>query len=574
MKYSDILAANALLQPPPNVTPYDLAVIANVVVTPFKEILEYTLRVAGIPAIVRCGNYDTVAQDCMAMRDAAAVIIIWELANITEGLPYQAALMSQRQQAAVIAKGRREIACALAALRRTPTVIIGRFSTLAYTGNNLTPGAYDHIKDSLNGVLDRCRRPNMTLFNTDQVLSFAGVANCIDWRFFYEAKTPYSQAYYRALAGHLRPLLLSASGRQKKALIVDCDGTLWKGIVGEDGMTGIGLSPQTAEGTIFREAQAIIRALGQAGVIIGLVSKNNSADVDEVFRTHDGMILRERDITIRRIGWQAKADSVREIAAELNIGLDSMVFIDDSSFEIAAMNKINPAVLALQVPERLADYPAMMREVATLFPAGARTAEDKAKTALYRTEKRRQESRASRVDLTDYLTSLKLKIAVARQATGAEERLAQLTQKTNQFNLTTRRYTTGQMRVMLRQRSTRVYAFSARDRFGDYGITGLCIVRVVRGTVAVVDTFLMSCRVIGRQLEYAFMDWIINDLQKHRVRTVRAAYFRTEKNIQVSAFYDGLGFTPTARTAATAEYVIDLRHYVPHCPAYIRCAHD
>jgi FkbH-like protein len=357
-------------------------------------------------------------------------------------------------------------------------------------------------------------------------------------------------------------VLLAANGRGKKVLVFDCDGTLWKGIVGEDGLDGIQIGPGSAPGLVFHEVQSLALGLHKQGVLLGLCSKNNVADVEEVLQHHPGMLLRSQHFAVRRVNWSDKATNLRAIAAELNLGIESLVFVEDSEFEANLVREQLPEVTVLQVPRNIHEYPAMLRRNLGLFYNLSRTEEDRKRARSYAEQAQREEYRQSFAGIDDYLRSLGLAITLYVDAPALVPRVAQLTQKTNQFNLTTRRYTSPEIEQFVACERHIVTAFSVSDRFGDSGVTGAAIIEVDRGAAtAQIDTMLLSCRVIGRNVELAFFDVLISQLMSRGIRAVQATYRPTPKNAQVADFYDRLGFTLTRADDTERAYTLDVSRY-------------
>jgi FkbH-like protein len=382
------------------------------------------------------------------------------------------------------------------------------------------------------------------------------------------SKTLYTIDFWKAYSMSLLPLVLRNSGKAKKAIIFDCDNTLWKGILGEDGETGIDLSPQSKFGKIFNKVQQLAVWLSRQGVLVGLCSKNNPADVDNVLENHDEMVLRKEDIVIMRVNWEDKASNLRSIAAELNIGLDSLVFVDDSSFEINLIREQLPMVHCLQVPEAIHDYPgALLKMIGRYFYLTGSSA-DLEKKDQYKVQALRNELKNKFSSIDDYLASIQLEMTVAMNDTANIGRISELTQKTNQFNLTTKRYTEAQMEAFMKNEGTAVFSVSVRDKFGDSGLTAVCIVEF--DGVAIVDSFLMSCRVMGRNIEKALMDVVLREAAARGCAKVFAKYVRTPKNESIQTFYDDLGFKCIQSENDANVYELDTHAYVYNNLSYIK----
>lgn len=299
---------------------------------------------------------------------------------------------------------------------------------------------------------------------------------------------------------------------KKKAIIFDCDNTLWQGVVGEGSVIH------------YSDYQSQIVFLAKKGVIIGLCSKNNEKDVlDELKNTQ--CVLKEEYISVHRINWKDKVSNLKEIAEELNIGLDAMVIVDDSLYEVNMIDGNLPEVLAI-FPENLS------KTVIDYFDLTG----DISKTRQYKENLQRARAKEQFTDISEYLKSLEMTLTIKLNDTTQIDRIAELTQKTNQFNLTVKRYTKDQIWSMM-MADENIYSLSVRDKFGDNGLVGVCICH--RSTI---DVFLLSCRVLGRDIEFAFLDYVIRDLKKNGYSALISNYVQTEKNKQVEKFYNSCGF--------------------------------
>lgn len=322
----------------------------------------------------------------------------------------------------------------------------------------------------------------------------------------------------------------------KKAIIFDCDNTLWQGVIGEDDIL-----PNI-------ELQNDIIFLARRGVIIGLCSKNNEQDVMDELKHQP---LEEQYISVRRINWKDKVSNLKEIAEELNIGLDAMVFVDDSEFEINLIRSELPEVMAIYPKE-------LMWNVIDYFDLTG----DFTKTQQYRENYQHAKAQEQFTDINDYLTSLDMELTIAVNNGDHIPRVAELTQKTNQFNLTTFRYDEMNIKYFIHYGGD-VFTLSVKDRFGDNGITGACI--IFDDTI---DIFLLSCRILGRGIEYAFMDKIIERYKNNKhCRELCGVYNPTKKNGQVATFYSSIGFK---LADGENRYYLDIHKYKPHAKPHFR----
>jgi FkbH-like protein len=560
LKYSEILRRNAAFAGDLPAQRYRIALLSNVVVAHLKDLLEYELRVEEIPAVVTLGDYDNIVQDSAKSKDADLVILFWEAYNLIEGLQFKADLMDSDTVDALVVKVSTEIDFVFDNLKHTPLVLVNSFSAALFAGLSIGPRALDDLCARLNRHLGERAPRQARIVNLDQIITHLGVNASVDRRYLYSSKAPYTIAFLKAYAEAIKPYVMAARGKAKKALIFDCDNTLWKGVIGEDGMEGIEMSAATKVGAVFAEVQAIALALNRQGVVLGICSKNNPEDVDQVLRSHPDIQIRDRHLAVKRVNWQDKVSNLKEIARELNIGLDSLVMVDDSSFEVNLIREQLPQVTVLQVPESGHLYPGLLRASRGLFHTLSTTGEDRRKAEMYSEQSKRQADRVQFANLDDYLASLGTTLTIHRDNAAIVPRIAQLTQKTNQFNLTTRRYTEADIARMVADDHTAVFAFSVKDKFGESGVTGLCVVGI-NGKTATIDSFLMSCRVLGRRIELAFMDWLIEHLRCARIEQVKAKYLRTDKNAQVADYFDRCSFRLLEASEAQRCYALDVEAY-------------
>jgi FkbH-like protein len=399
-----------------------------------------------------------------------------------------------------------------------------------------------------------------------------GFKQSIDYRFYHSSKAPYTFAFLKNYVAAIETVFLRNTGKLKKAIIFDCDNTLWKGVIGEDGMEGIDMSATSKSGKFYHLVQRIAVFLSKRGVIVGLCSKNNEQDVLDVLRNHKDMILKEEHIVIKKVNWINKASNLRAIASELNIGIDSLVFVDDSNFEINLIKEQVPEILTIQVPTAISDYPDLiLKNVYTYFNL-VLNSDDAKKTEMYKQQFERENSKTAFSSIEDYLASLEIELTVVKNDKAHMPRIAQLTQKTNQFNLTTYRYTESQVEHFMADKKHEVYAMFVKDKFGDNGLTGVCIAKEDEKDPknVILDSLLMSCRIIGRNIEFVYVSHIIKDLANKGYQTLTADYIPTKKNAQVEDFYDKVGLNLIENIDGTKHYSLNIANFEPKKVDYIK----
>lgn len=562
LKYTEIIKKNKELENT-QTEPYSIAVLSNIMVHQSKDICEYMLRKEAINAKITLGDYDNIVQDSKKFSTSNVVIIFWEIYNIIDGLQYKIDLLSQEELSDIVQKIKMEIDIVLGNIASTPLVIMNKFSDLIFSQYNLDSTNISNVVLELNEYLQNNKTVNLKLIDLTKVFSSISIGESIDLRYFYSSKTLYSINFYKNYFEYIKPHFLSSNGKIKKALIFDCDNTLWKGVLGEDGFDNI---------KMFKEVQYLAKQLAKKGVIIGLCSKNNPEDVEEVLLEHNEMILKNEDIVIKKVNWNNKATNLEEITKELNIGLDSLVFIDDSDFEINLVKEALPMIHTIQVPKKEYEYNMLMRKISTFFYNSNETKEDLAKVQMYKAQVQRANAKDSVRDIETYLKSLGLVITLYIDDISQMSRVSQMTQKTNQFNLTTHRYTEQDIENFIKDEHKTVLCIGVKDKFGDNGVVGLTILEHNQ-SVLNIDTLLMSCRVLGRNIEYKFMDLIIELGRKKEAKKVVSSYIRTLKNDQVSDLYDRYGFLNYLTNEGEHLYSLDIDSYEGKDLDYIGVEH-
>lgn len=553
-------------------TVYKIHILSNVVVSPIKEILEVALRAENINAVVEIGNYDNIVKDSFDTKEAAAVIVFWELANVNETLASKAPTMSEEELLRLEIDLKRDISLALGNLSQVPLVVFNKFSAGLFSPSALASSALDALSNSLNEHLQANKATNVALVDLTKCIAEVSSGASVDWRMWNSSRLLYTPQFFKSYVSQITPAFRTVTGTVRKAVIFDCDNTLWEGIIGEDGLEGIGLDPSTPNGRPFFEVQSLALSLRKQGIALALCSKNNPEDVDAVIDKHPLMVLKAGDFAAKRINWKGKVENILDIANSLNLGLDSIVFVDDSDFEADLVESSIPQVTVMRVPKARGNYPAEFRRYMNLFWSPILTREDVGRTRLYQEHTRRNAEATTFVNMEDYLKSLNLVMTVYKNPLEHIQRIAQLTQKTNQFNLTTRRYTVSEIESLFKRPDYAIYTFELADRFGDMGITGLAIVNLEDlPNVAEIQTLLLSCRVLGRGVEQKFLDFILQDLLENgEINIVKASFIRTAKNAQTEKFYDGMGFSVTETDLGRTAYQLATRNYTRPVSVHIR----
>ncbi|WP_370942295.1 bifunctional acetaldehyde-CoA/alcohol dehydrogenase [Amycolatopsis sp. cg5] len=349
------------------------------------------------------------------------------------------------------------------------------------------------------------------------------------------AHIPYTAAGYTALAAGLSRSVHALLGNPFKVLVLDCDNTLWQGVAGEDGPDGIVLTPACLS------VQRWAVELRARGIVVCLASKNDPDTIAEVFRRREDMPLRAEHVVASAVGWSAKSEGIRGLVAELGLGLDSVVFLDDNPVEVAEVRAACPEVLALTLPAEPDAVPAFLGRV-WAFDRMVVTDEDRARAESYQANHRRNQSQRGALTFAGFIEGLGLRVDVRPAAEADLDRLVQLTQRTNQFNSTTIRRQEADLRALLASPGCRCDVVRAQDRFGDYGLVGM-VVHVLERDAVVVDTLLLSCRTLGRGVEHQVLAKV-GERALAEALPLRVRYRPTAKNTPVRVFLESIGAAP------------------------------
>lgn len=389
---------------------------------------------------------------------------------------------------------------------------------------------------------DRCKtEPRLLMFDYANLVSKHGWKTWYDHRLWHLGRIRLARTGLNILAQQYARYIAALLTPRRKCLVLDLDNTLWGGVIGEDGLSGIQVGHEKI-GLAYREFQMAALALSQRGIILAVCTKNNPNDALTVLREHPDTVLRPEHFACMEINWEPKPENMRRIAQKLNIGLDSLVFWDDSPVEREIVSHQLPEVLVVDVPDDPSDYAVHLLEL-ECFDTLSLTDEDRRRGEMYRQQAQREiyfESPSG--SLEDFYSSLDIVVTIREASDFALPRIAQLTQRTNQFNFTTRRYSENEVQALAGDRNYRLYSLQLKDRFGDLGIVGAAIVRQESGYWHV-ENFLMSCRALGRSVEHAFLAYLVGQAEDRGAELV--GYFRsTQKNEPSRAFLAKHGLEP------------------------------
>ncbi len=401
---------------------------------------------------------------------------------------------------------------------------------------------------------------NLVVFDMELLFRRHGEDALISNAMWYAGRIRYTARMFELLSASIRGALAAHAQQSRKVLILDLDNTLWGGVVGELGCHGIALG-EDGTARCYRDFQRSLKALQRTGILLVIASKNNESDVDEVFERNSSMLLKREDFAAVCANWRPKVENISEVAQLLNLGTESFVFIDDNPVEREAIRKFMPEIAVPEFPDRVENLQTwFVREVVPVyFGKYAITTEDRAKTEQYRANMARKKL-AQSFDLDGYLAELGIECDIRIDSGADLVRAAQMTQKTNQFNLTTRRYTVADLARFVESAEHAVLMLDYRDRFGDEGSVGLAILDLGQGQI---DTFLASCRVIGRKVEDHLLDKAIQLCRGRGFSRIIGEYIPSRKNEIAASFYEDHGFKLVTRHpngSITYEKAIDAEY--------------
>ena len=424
-------------------------------------------------------------------------------------------------------------------------LVITNFNTPSYSPNGIIEtksefGFHEMIHDMNKSLKDIAKNQNsIYVYDFNQFVSKHGEKNIFDYKQFHigdiQIAFNYIPYFAHELMGYVKPMF----GINRKCIVLDLDNTLWGGIVGEDGFDGIELG-QTSNGKAFVEFQKQLLSLWQQGIILAINSKNNFDDAMKVIRDHPDMILREKHFASIQINWDDKAQNLKQIATEINIGLNSIVYFDDDKLNQERIKQEFPEVLTIEIPNDPSQYSSILANLND-FNVLQKTDEDTKRGEMYAQQRQRKQFENTVSNLDQFLKQLDIKVKIKNSSEFLIPRISQLTLKTNQFNLTTRRYQEEEIRKFSKDENFVVGCVQVLDKFGDNGITGAYIVKK-NETSWILDTFLLSCRIIGRGVEDAMLSHILKDAKNNGVKEFKAEFISTPKNKPAENFLLEFGF--------------------------------
>src|ERR1017187_560300 len=562
-------------------TPFKLAILRSFTVEPVVPLLRAEAFSCGIELDVHVGDFNTYVQDMLDGNsslyrfapDAVVLAVRAESAapELSVGFadlgPPAAQLIAERvirgyEQWIAAFRKHSQSALIVHSLERPQNPSLGILDSQSEAGQS---GLIQRINRELQRMAGEFR--GVYVLDYDALVAHHGSERWHDERKWQMARLPISADHLLPMAREWMRFIVPLSGRVAKALVVDLDNTLWGGVIGEDGMAGIKVGPEYP-GAAYQALQRVLLDLSRKGILLAVCSKNNLDDAMEALENHPGMLVRAKHFAAMRVNWGDKSQNLREIAQELNVGIDALAFLDDNPFEREQVRAALPEVTVIDLPKNPLEYDSAVRNCPA-FERLTLSAEDQQRTAMYAGQKQRANAEQSFQSKEDFFRFLEQEAELQPVSELTLARVAQLTQKTNQFNLTTRRYTETQILEMAGKPGWQILSIKVRDRFGDYGLAGVAISHD-EGEQCAVDTFLLSCRVIGRTVETALLAHLAESAAQRARKRLVGWFLPTRKNAPARDFYQQHGFECHETNGAGSLWALDLNSSKLRCPSWIK----
>ncbi|MFX1559014.1 MAG: HAD-IIIC family phosphatase [Promethearchaeota archaeon] len=531
-----------------------LVVIGSSTLEPLAACLDVKTRLDGFQTSTFVGGFNTYRQEALDQKsplyksEPDVIVLSVDAWSVSDQLFLSSFVRASDKEKLDLQKDLvKSVATIIDVLEKnTAAIILANnfivpvFSPLGIVDNKQKTGLKQFIEGANKALAEKFAKSNRVfIVDLESISSYYGKSRIINWNTWYRGSVPFSEEFTPVLADEYLRYIRALKGRAKKCIVLDLDNTLWGGIIGEDGLEGIKLS-NTSPGIEYVDFQRSLLSLYNRGVILAICSKNNYDDAIKVFQEHPYQVLKEEHFAAMRINWQNKAANIAELAKEINIGLDSIVFFDDNPVERAQVSQAHPEVLVVELPKNPRLYRQTLENL-NVFDVLSLTKEDLVRGEMYTGKRKRAELEQSAESIEDFLRTLELKVKIQPVNDFDTPRVVQLIGKTNQFNLTTRRYTDAEVRQFRESKDSIVYSMAVTDKFGDEGVVGVAIVKIKNGDWWI-DSFLMSCRVIGRSAETALLARIVADARSVKAKRIIGEYIPTKKNPPAADLYEKHGF--------------------------------
>ena len=394
---------------------------------------------------------------------------------------------------------------------------------------------YETIKAYSDEIGTLLNHANIYIFDFLSVCMTTGVQNMYNYNLGHLYQMPYTKPAIKAIATEFVNQATFLFAEEKKVIVLDCDNTLWKGVVGEDGIEGISCD-KNADGILYYHLQQFLKAKKEEGFLLCLCSKNNEADVKEVFDKKN-LPLHWSDFIVTRINWEDKVNNIISIGKDLNVGVDSFIFLDDNLFELNSIKELLAGVACIHITGIYTELLANLNSF--LFRKKQILKSDQEKTEQYELEKLRKSSEQAFANLDEFIASLNINLDIRLNDTADYPRLSQMTGKVNQFNINKHAYNEAELAAF--SEGGRIYSLKVSDKYGDYGTVGLIMVKIDDKT-AVMENYLISCRALGKKIEYNFYDHVVTDLSSQGIVIKEIRFIANDKNQPAQTFLKSINY--------------------------------
>ena len=547
-----------------------IAFLSNFTITGIAETMKVLCFEHGVYAEHYTAPYNQYAQEILNKSSKLynfrpnIVFILLDIENLLDDFYYFHYRMNTQQRKKFIQEKFDEIRNLIMILKENTNakIVINNLFVPYYSSKGIIENKQElGIKRSVQQFNDMLESLSVNdsqlfVFDINSFYSKIGRENICDKKMCYLGDIKISPSALVKLSSEYMGYIFPLTSLTKKCIVLDLDNTLWGGIIGEDGIENIKLGPEK-QGKPFLDFQKRLLELFERGVILAINSKNNYEDAIEVLRNHKYMVLKEDNFASMKINWQDKVKNIKEIAEELNIGLDSLIFIDDDKVNRELIRNFIPEVMVIDLPEDPCYYADVIENL-KVFNLFNITDDDLKRGKMYIDQKKREKLKSEVTDIRTFLKHLEIKINLIQADKSTIPRIAQLTQKTNQFNVTTKRYQEEDIKNFSQSNDYIVKCIDVADKFGNYGITGVVIVtKHDAKEYWEIDTFLLSCRVLGKNIEFSLMQNIIDDAKRDGIKKIYGKFIPTKKNKPAENFLKDCGFILDKEEKGEMHYILE-----------------
>ena len=539
--FTDIISESSKLLNIKTLNSLNVKIFTNSIINPIDKILKYQIEKKNIKTFIEYNDFDSL-NFLKNKENIHIAIILWEIENIFPNGFLDLEFKDNSFVEEVIEVQINRLNIFFDKINESKLIIFKKFNNFNYFTDSLYENKVELICNKLNQFLEKNAQKNKNIILFDDFDIYKELNNNYYSRNLKNAKLPYySLETLMHISFRISLIVLNYLGQSKKVLIVDCDNTLWNGIIGEDDNNKI-FSRYDIHREKFKFASKTLSYLKNKGIILAVCSKNNYQDVEKFFKKKSKYLFDFENFNVKKINWNSKSQNILEMSKELNLGTSSFVFLDDSEFEISEVQTAIKDIDCIKVPNNLDSYKQTLLNICKYFNKKEDdTKEDKLRSKFYTQEDERLKLK-NKNSYQEYLKSLNLELYLGKAEFFELGRVAQLTQKTNQFNLTLERQTLNEVKKKIKSKNREIYAFSLRDKFGEYGTVGVADILFLQNKTAIIENFLMSCRVMGREVEQTFLAELIKIISKKKIINVEGIYVKGPKNDLVKDFYSQNGF--------------------------------